>query len=90
MEIDVTSVEPVAAFCSSDEEVDDSKVLEFLPIAPDVEDPEDGPGSTSAPVTSSPPSKTTKYKSFDIQLEGAACQGRIQIFINPFFYRGKL
>ncbi|KAI5750753.1 hypothetical protein M8J77_001001 [Diaphorina citri] len=74
LEIDVTSVEPVAAFCSSDEEVDDSKVLEFLPIAPDVEDPEDGPGSTSAPVTSSPPSKTTKYKSFDIQLEGAACQ----------------
>uniref|UniRef100_A0A8D8ZPB1 Retinoblastoma-binding protein 5 homolog n=1 Tax=Cacopsylla melanoneura TaxID=428564 RepID=A0A8D8ZPB1_9HEMI len=78
LEIDVTSVDPVAAFCSSDEEVDDSKVLEFLPIAPDVEDPEEGPGQgiSNAPAlgSGSPPSKTSKYKSFDIQLEGAACQ----------------
>jgi COMPASS component SWD1 len=41
MEVDVTQIEPVAAFCSYDEENEDEQALQFLPIAPEVEDPED-------------------------------------------------
>ena len=36
----MTSCEPVAAFCSSDEEGEDENMLSFLPIAPEIEDPE--------------------------------------------------
>ncbi|XP_065365465.1 retinoblastoma-binding protein 5 homolog [Calliphora vicina] len=42
IEVDVQKAEPVAAFCSSDEEVEDENALQFLPMAPEVEDPEDG------------------------------------------------
>lgn len=42
IEVDVQKVEPVAAFCSSDEEGEDENALQFLPMAPEVEDPEDG------------------------------------------------
>ncbi|CAD7005895.1 unnamed protein product [Ceratitis capitata] len=42
IEVDVLKVEPVAAFCSSDEEGEDENALQFLPMAPEVEDPEDG------------------------------------------------
>lgn len=42
IEVDVTKVEPIAAFCSSDEEFEDENALQFLPMAPEVEDPEDG------------------------------------------------
>lgn len=42
IEVDVTKAEPVAAFCSSDEEGEDENALQFLPMAPEVEDPEDG------------------------------------------------
>ena len=42
-EVDVTSVDPIVAFCSSDEELEDSKALLYLPIAPEVEDPEENP-----------------------------------------------
>uniref|UniRef100_A0A8C5LUE4 RB binding protein 5, histone lysine methyltransferase complex subunit n=1 Tax=Leptobrachium leishanense TaxID=445787 RepID=A0A8C5LUE4_9ANUR len=42
-EVDVTSVDPIAAFCSSDEELEDTKALLYLPIAPEVEDPEENP-----------------------------------------------
>lgn len=45
VEVDVVSAEPIAAFCSSDEEYEDEHALQFLPIAPEVEDPEDGWGS---------------------------------------------
>jgi hypothetical protein len=46
--VDVTSVEPVAAFCSSDEESEDPSTLQFLPIAPEIEDPEEGWGAGGA------------------------------------------
>lgn len=36
----MTTCEPVAAFCSSDEEGEDEHMLSFLPIAPEIEDPE--------------------------------------------------
>lgn len=44
-EVDVTSVDPIPAFCSSfsDEELEDHKALLYLPIAPEVEDPEENP-----------------------------------------------
>lgn len=42
LEVDVLKIEPVAAFCSSDEEGEDETALQFLPMAPEVEDPEDG------------------------------------------------
>uniref|UniRef100_A0A182MC05 Pre-rRNA-processing protein Ipi1 N-terminal domain-containing protein n=1 Tax=Anopheles culicifacies TaxID=139723 RepID=A0A182MC05_9DIPT len=45
VEVDVVSAEPIAAFCSSDEEYEDENALQFLPMAPEVEDPEDGWGS---------------------------------------------
>uniref|UniRef100_A0A336MF23 CSON000609 protein n=1 Tax=Culicoides sonorensis TaxID=179676 RepID=A0A336MF23_CULSO len=45
IEVDVTGVEPIAAFCSSDEEIEDQKALQFLPIAPEVEDPEENWGA---------------------------------------------
>ena len=40
-EVDVTSKAPIPAFCSSDEEDEDKEALLYLPIAPEIEDPED-------------------------------------------------
>lgn len=37
IEVDVASIDRVAAFCSSDEETEDIGSLQFLPISPDVE-----------------------------------------------------
>ena len=39
--MDVTTTAPIPAFCSSDEEEEDKEVLLYLPIAPEIEDPED-------------------------------------------------
>lgn len=36
LEVDVCAVDPVAAFCSSDEENESTSCLQFLPIAPEV------------------------------------------------------
>ena len=40
-EVDVTTEAPIPAFCSSDEEDEDKEALLYLPIAPEIEDPED-------------------------------------------------
>ena len=40
-EVDVVSKAPIPAFCSSDEEDEDKEALLYLPIAPEIEDPED-------------------------------------------------
>ena len=40
--MDVTTVQPISAYYSSDEDQDDEDILLHLPIAPEVEDPEDG------------------------------------------------
>lgn len=42
IEVDVSKADPIAAFCSSDEEYENDGCLQFLPMAPEVEDPEDG------------------------------------------------
>ncbi|XP_046384514.1 retinoblastoma-binding protein 5 homolog [Ischnura elegans] len=88
LEVDVTTIERVAAFCSSDEEEgggDGSEdTLEYLPIAPEVEDPEEGwgaggggdEGSTGGKRPPPPRSKENvpkkkKFRSFDMELQGA-------------------
>lgn len=87
-QIDVTTVETIPAFCSSDEETEDDNVLQFLPIAPEVEDPEE----SAPPVINgkdSPPAKRPKYKSYEIQLEGPPCDGIFEDFVfkfNCFFF----
>ena len=79
VDVDVTSKIPVAAYCSSDEEGEDQKALLFLPIAPEVEEPEEGfiPDQEESPSkrvveekeNSLPKKKRTK--TVDIQLENA-------------------
>ncbi|KOB75719.1 Retinoblastoma-binding protein 5 [Operophtera brumata] len=68
--------EPVAAFCSSDEEGEDENMLSFLPIAPEIEDPEDGWAATQETVTPTetpeklePTAKRVKSKTYDITLK---------------------
>lgn len=41
VEVDVTREAPIAAFCSSDEEEEDKGAVLYLPIAPEIEDPEE-------------------------------------------------
>ncbi|XP_050497824.1 retinoblastoma-binding protein 5 homolog [Diabrotica virgifera virgifera] len=75
LEVDVSTVDPVAAFCSSDEEYENLDCLQFLPIAPEIEDPEDNWTPTDINILPSntgngaPPAKKTKYKTYDILLE---------------------
>ena len=42
IEVDITTVEPIQAFLSSDEEDEDSKALLFLPVSPEIEESEEG------------------------------------------------
>ncbi|GLH03170.1 hypothetical protein R5R35_014365 [Gryllus longicercus] len=85
LEVDVSTIEPVAAFCSSDEEGEDMDALQFLPIAPEVEEPEEGwptgqgnaqqneeeKQRNNSKENTSPAPKRRKYRAFDIELEGA-------------------
>jgi len=41
VEVDVTKAAPIPAFCSSDEEEEDKGAVLYLPIAPEIEEPED-------------------------------------------------
>lgn len=41
MEVDIMKIDPIAVLCSSDDE-GEPDTLQFLPMAPEVEDPEDG------------------------------------------------
>lgn len=82
LEVDVVSTEPIAAFCSSDEENEDG-TLQFLPMAPEVEDPEDGGWAgqeadqlaeqemTNRNFDESSSSKKRKPNTYDIELENA-------------------
>lgn len=70
IEVDVASIDRVAAFCSSDEETEDVGSLQFLPISPDVEDSED-----NQVTPHEPPMK--KHRSHDIDLQGAPIDGKI-------------
>lgn len=89
LKVDVTTVKPVPAFCSSDEEGEDNEVLQFLPIAPEVEDPEEGPaammlggGALVVANSGSPPSKRPRYQAFEINLQGAPVDGESRQMTN--------
>jgi len=82
VEVDVSSKVSIPALCSSDEETEDSTAVLYLPIAPEVEEPEDGyipnpedgegnkrSASTDTKENSSPKKKRTKTT--DIALENA-------------------
>jgi len=82
LEVDVSTKEPIPALCSSDEESDDKSALVYLPIAPEVEEPEEGyvpaqeseesskrSSSSQHKENSSPKKKRTKTT--DISLENA-------------------
>lgn len=82
-QVDVTTIEPVTAFCSSDEE-DDTDALLYLPISPEIEEPEDGWGPEGAPMedlkrpgdgkeNASP--KKKRAKTYDVSLENAPLGG---------------
>lgn len=68
VEVDVSVIDRVAAFCSSDEETEDIGSLQFLPIAPEVEDVEDNQA-----LPHEPPVK--KHRSHSVQLQGAPIDG---------------
>nr|CAG4643906.1 EOG090X04Y3 [Lepidurus arcticus] len=80
LEVDVTSVEAVQAFCSSDEGEDESNMLLYLPSAPEIEedvaDTGEEPdvvvkGWTSICVTG------YKYQSFSISIVGSNAGARL-------------
>ncbi|XP_072049898.1 retinoblastoma-binding protein 5-like [Amphiura filiformis] len=63
-EVDVTTVEPIEAFLSSDEEGDDPNALLFLPISPEVDDPEEPTWAPSSdPTDEAPPQKESQKRS---------------------------
>jgi COMPASS component SWD1 len=53
VDIDVDKNAPIPAFCSSDEEGEDKNAVLYLPIAPEIEDPEDNwvPGVDPPPTS---------------------------------------
>lgn len=89
IEVDVSKVDPIAAFCNSDEELDEEQCLQYIPMAPEVEEP-DGwnsqdnsndpdTGSNDADTDSAGPSSSkrrrTQTQTYDIQLEGVPAEG---------------
>ncbi|XP_033096367.1 retinoblastoma-binding protein 5-like [Anneissia japonica] len=84
-EVDVVSVDAIAAFMSSDEEDEDNDVLLFLPVAPEIEEPEEpswAPATdpTDEPLaekraatgeSNSPSPKRKKLKAIEVDLQNA-------------------
>ena len=58
-EVDVDTNVPIPAFCSSDEDEEDKSALLYLPIAPEIEDPEENwvPGVDPSPTKDESPHK---------------------------------
>ncbi|GIY82516.1 retinoblastoma-binding protein 5 homolog, partial [Caerostris extrusa] len=77
--VDVVTIEPIAAFCSSDEETSDTSALLYLPIAPEIDDPEEswGQNEMNEDIQSKRPScdqnssKKKRTKTIDMILENA-------------------
>ena len=66
--IDVVTEEPIAAYLSSDEEQEDPDAMLYLPVAPEIEDPEDIPSATPAV---NPENIRADANVVDIKLEGS-------------------
>ncbi|XP_019624314.1 PREDICTED: retinoblastoma-binding protein 5 homolog [Branchiostoma belcheri] len=65
-EVDVTTVDAIAAFCSSDEEDDNDNSLLYLPITPEVDDPEEvgwGPPQEQPPQEEAVETKKRSHSS---------------------------
>jgi len=79
VDVDVSTKAPIPAFCSSDEEDEDATALLYLPIAPEVDDPEDSfipdqeesPGKRVAEQKENASPKKKRTKTVDIELAGA-------------------
>lgn len=99
IEVDVVKVDPIAAFCSSDEEYEEDNALQFLPMAPEVEDPEDAwnsqenangqdkNASRDEEMEDSENSMSMsgmRKKTFDIMLEGTPKDGKFHLFRTIF------
>ena len=91
--VDVTTVQPISAYYSSDEDQDDDNdVLLYLPIAPEVEEPEDGWNAGVEALDDGAPSgakrshdqkensspKKKRTKSYDISLANAPSDGKLK------------
>ncbi len=76
LEVDVVTAEPIAAFCSSDEEAEDTNALQFLPMAPEVEDPEESWGTQDAEALAADPDQTTSTRDFGESLNDSATKKR--------------
>jgi COMPASS component SWD1 len=96
IEVDCVGVNPIPAFCSSDEE-DEQDALLFLPIAPDIEDAEDQWAPPPDPMNPTDDShshrrshsdhkenhlstKKKKPRTYDIALENAPTDGKKILF----------
>lgn len=89
----MTTVQPISAYYSSDEEKDDEEILLYLPIAPEVEEPEDGWNPTADGLEEGMQSgtkrsshqeqkensspKKKRTKSYDISLVNAPSDGKL-------------
>jgi len=79
VDVDVSTKAPIPAFCSSDEEDEDATALLYLPIAPEVDDPEDSfipdqeesSGKRVAEQKENASPKKKRTKTVDIELSGA-------------------
>ncbi|XP_069115526.1 retinoblastoma-binding protein 5-like isoform X1 [Argopecten irradians] len=81
-EVDVTTIEPIQVFVSSDEEDEDTDALLFLPVSPELDEPEalaEGvleeppPPEKKRPASTdhTPSPKKKKFKSIDVDLPNA-------------------
>ncbi|XP_038065122.1 retinoblastoma-binding protein 5-like [Patiria miniata] len=61
-EVDVLAVEPIAAFLSSDEEAEDERALLYLPISPEVDEPEEPTWAPTIDPTDEPPQAETQKR----------------------------
>lgn len=101
LKVDVTTVQPISAYYSSDEEKDDEDILLYLPIAPEVEDPEDGwnpsaeleDGASAGTKRSSHQDqkensspKKKRTKSYEISLANAPTDGTLEWKPTRLFY----
>lgn len=75
LEVDVVAADPIAAFCSSDEETEDTTALQFLPMAPEVEDPEEGWGAQDADALADQEQLSTS-RDFNDSADGSGAKKR--------------
>lgn len=76
LEVDVVTSERIIAFCSSDEETEDTNALQFLPMAPEVEDPEEGWAQDADALAADPDQLSSSRDFGDSMSEGVSAKKR--------------